>query len=402
MRISCLGILLFFIPLLAGAQEVINGHDFLRRALQDGTDAPTTDGKHREIKFPWIEQYEFRTETRDFEFDEQEYLFRLSPSTSAKRRAQQALYEQYAERPNYDLIDDLCDAAYQIHVDWLALSHAQSLTIWLDSLQLILDDKITLFERRAGTLDVDVDKYIDLTREHTQLAEDKLILQGQDNLLRRRYGYENSQLSLTPVLSIVEMKNMLASIEIRMDPAAEEERRYEKQLNDKEMALELAESRQYIDFAQLRYQGPHSDFFRERVSVSFAFRLPTSGNRKLNMEEIRIKEDRQAQAYQRDIQRKTEEVLQDIDQLLIDIEIYERTEELIAQERQQMLAISTQIAKSSVYKPEDILQTQERHIKNMIRLTDSKNDLMRDFLRILDDAGILCTELELNHLLSKE
>ena len=75
-------VILLVQEVIAQSNEV-NTNEFMLTIFEDITTRSTSssDSTHAiSFKAPIIEEYEFRTETNDFDLDEQDYLIRVSPS----------------------------------------------------------------------------------------------------------------------------------------------------------------------------------------------------------------------------------------------------------------------------------------------------------------------------------
>ena len=100
-------IFFYLLPFSIWSQQIIDSKAFFSAGLENYVNLNTTTNKS--INFPWIEKYDFRTETRDSEFDRQEYTARFSVSSPRIRNAQKSLYDQLRNAPDSKGLEMSCD-----------------------------------------------------------------------------------------------------------------------------------------------------------------------------------------------------------------------------------------------------------------------------------------------------
>ncbi|MEZ5044874.1 MAG: hypothetical protein R2828_33560 [Saprospiraceae bacterium] len=170
----------FLIPVACYSQQIINAEQFFEIGLSKYQEAEKTSKKN--VNFPWIDQYEFRTETRDFDLGQQEYTFRLSPSTTRIRNAQKAYYGEMRNAPDFDGEEIYCDLKLSIHLDWLSLYILNENKNVLDELLVILNDKQSIYQKIVETYDIDPQKLLNLQVEKSDID----ICKQKDELNRFR------------------------------------------------------------------------------------------------------------------------------------------------------------------------------------------------------------------------
>ena len=102
--------------------QPLSSDAFFREALQGLSAAEII--QVNPVDFPWLEGLDLRTETRDFDLDQQEITPRISPSTPKKRRAQTALLNHYGRMDTEDQAEFYADVILNLYGDWiLSLIH---------------------------------------------------------------------------------------------------------------------------------------------------------------------------------------------------------------------------------------------------------------------------------------
>ena len=389
--------MLFVLLDLCKGQENLNSATFFRNATSQLDQLQLQGfGTKEEVNFPWIEQYEFRTETRDFDIGDQEYTIRVSPSTPKKRQAQKALYEHYANAPQFENQEFRCDVFLDIHTDWTSLYLIEENILLLEKLVVIYEDKELVFQKMIEATDIPVDKIIGHEADKTKLKYSLNELSLQRDQILSKYGYENVQLDFQDFIQIDEIALKLNESDLQLNHANLNELAYERDEIQKEMDLEMARKKQYFDFAQLRYEGPHTDLLNERLSLSIGFQIPNSGSRKLRVQELQIRQE----SLELERRRTEEEIENRIEvaasMVAINISRFERYNELRVAEREQLNKWSQRLRKRGDISPISLLEIEERYVETLLNELDLLENVLDDYLVYLNRSGQICKEM--NHL----
>lgn len=382
LRVACSLILVLFLCTSVRAQKV-NASTFF--SLPYTTAETGGDGPRKAFRTPWLDNTEFRTETRDFDFTQQQYVLRLSPSTPGKARAQSALYDLRENRPDFETAELACDALKQRYEDWLDLYLIDEELQLLQALDSVLDDRNLVLNRQSASLDFDWGDLLDLRKEQTEIQLRQLTLRERRQQLLTLYGLPTATLEFG---SFPAVEALTAGLDL--DPvAADPEAAYELELAAREIALERAEGRQYLDFVQAQYRGPHEDPFAERFSVGVGFQLPGGGNRQLKIRELELEQQeliRKQALKQQAEQQQGESRIATLQGLL---RVHTATTEIFDQEAEEMERISSNLARREGFNPLPLLSIKSRKLKNQLRTLDSKQEVLERFLELKEDS--LCS-----------
>ena len=109
---------------------------------------------------------------------------------------------------------------------------------------------------------------------------------------------------------------------------------------EREEAIEQAEQKKFLDFLQIEYNGPHTDNFQEKVSLTAGFRLPFSSSRKLKMEEIAIEKEmlQQERLVEKKLSQYKEKKRKQ--ELVLLVEEWTYAKDKFAQQGQEMLNLA--------------------------------------------------------------
>ncbi len=387
------------LPSICFSQSSIDAEQFfdLGRSQFEQTEKPELEP----LYFPWINQYELRTESRDFDLASQEYTFRLSPSTGKIRKAQKAYYEQMKNAPDFEGQENYCDLLLSLHVDWLALFILQEQKNVKDELVAILDDQQTIYERMVGTLEFDPQKLIKLQtdRSDSKIGINKLVL--KQAALLNKYNLQNQDIDFVGFATIESIsKNLERATLYSINPVElmDLKTEHKKQLLLKEIELESAEKKQLIDFAQIKYTGPHSDALQERLSVGLGFQISNAGSDKLKMQKLQLEKEELNRKSEWDVQEKKEKLNMLEYGLRQDIQAYFDFQGIREEERGQLQNLGEKIAQKEGVSPLFLLEIAERNLSMKDKSLNKKEDLFKSYLKYLQQSGDMCQSDFINYL----
>ncbi len=391
-------IFFLFLPFICFTQETINATQFFARGLSNFKQIEKPAGKV--VNFPWVDKYEFRTETRDFDLKEQEYTLRLSPNSSKVRNAQKAYYEEMRNAPDIDGQEIYCDYISSLHIDWSSLFFLNERQKNLNRLLLVLNDKQATYEKMMGTYEFDPEKLIKLKTEKNDLEIALHKLKLKWNYLLTKHNIQDQTIAFGSFINIENISEYLENN--TLSPGTPEtidvETAHKKELLLKEIDLELSEEKRLIDFVQLKYNGPHADPLQERVSVGLGFQLSNSSSKKLKMQELQIEQEELDLKAARNKQEKQENLITLENKLQSDIQAFLHFQKIIQTERMQLQDLSRKITQKQGVSPLLLLNIEERYLTMRTKSLDEQEDLIKDYLKYLEQSGIMCDSSFVNYL----
>ncbi len=350
------------------------------------------------ISFPWIEEIELRTETRDFDLDMQEITLRVSPSTPKIRKAQAALLAHYRSEPDEDSADLYGDVVLNLYGDWLSLYFIQRELAITDSLQLILSDRQKVLERQLGTLDIDLRELVSLETDRNDLKQKVFELELEKKALVERYDLEMQEVSHRELISIEAIKANLVSTISPTQMPVDNKAQWEIEGLNRELALEQAERKKVFDFLQFKYRGPSEDLFREKYSMGLGFKLPTYGSRKLKVAELMHEKSLLDKELGLNAQERTAELVRVRSEILLELEKAEHFFDLKHQERKHLDELENLIKTKVGFNPQIVLQIKEHHLKESLKSLEFLEEIYFDYLKLLSVDGRLSTVPFVNYL----
>lgn len=382
-------ILIILFPIFVAAQTTSDGTRFITHALvlaDTSLEVKSTESAY----FPWIEEYEFRTETRDLDFEKQEYVMRLSPSTSEKRKAQARLYSLLQSSPNFDLRKSFCDRSIEVHAHWISLYIIDNQLEQLSALEKNLDDKSRVYEKYIGIYEFDFQKLVSIEQIRTDLNLKKYSLENERKFILSKYNLDPQIFDYSQFIGTQEITEAITTLDLYINNEDVIEDAYKMDMIQAEIALEEAEDNQILDFVQLRYQGPHDNLFKERFSVGMGVRLPNNGNRILKMKELELEFNEILDERVLDQQESQLELQQIKEELRRDIAVLAYYDDQIKKERLKLQSLTEKITAEEGYNPISILNIEERAISNGIDRIQMLEEILFDYLNYLKRSGQIC------------
>lgn len=334
----------------------------------------------------WIRELEFRTETDEFILDRQEYLIRFRPTLPRERRAQEELIE--VSRMELELEKmDFDRKINQLILDELLLiwqtTEEQSLN---EELLTILEDQKTIIEGKLGERSFNL-KDLSKAEQEIRTVEEKIF----EGSLKMKQWKDKS--GLPEVNNMVDPEKLMVRISSGLTNQTNflqnASRDFERKKINAEIELEKAEESRIFDFFQVRYDGPHSDILRERLSMGISLQLPYSSRNKLRQEELKLEQLLAEQVFEYEKRLDSIELVMDLEKINNLIEkrrfqkekINDQTEEI-----QSLLEIGLDADDNS---PELILFKKEQLLKNRLKLMRTDHAAYHQILDFLNDYILL-------------
>lgn len=387
MRRCCLVVALGFSLSLGVAGQDVRAAQFFG-TINDIAGQPSTSELDR-IKMPWIEAYEFRTETRDFDVQQQELTIRLSPSTPALKKAQEKYALLQANQPNFELEKLNCERVESKYESWIEAYAAQTELALVEELLLVLEDKQTILLRMAESLDFDWSELVSNRTKLSDLTVWQSELQSRIDQILITEGLASRTLDFSDFKTLEALTQDLQRAKIQDDPA---ERQYDIDLIDGELAMERAERKRIFDFAQFRYQGGENDPFREKFAVGMAFKIPDKGSQRIKIREL----EAERASLSEEITFAKNELVAETNSFTVwferEIALQQKRKAILDQEDAELQKIYNRLSTSAKVDPLLLLDIKARKIRNQINLHRWKVAIVEAFVDHLDDTDQLCTK----------
>lgn len=348
-------------------------------------------GGQTSFKSAYIKEYEFRSETKDFTVGDQSYLIRVSPSTKAIRSAEEGLFETYTQEPRDEQVSldySRLQAAYSYWVDQFISAETSNL---YEDWKAVLEDKRQVTEKLLLVDNFDLSDYFKVDNELKDLHIKMININQPADLYQNPFTGTQASYAFDDIIDIRDIKSFVAGF----NPATientlnEEKYLYDKVVLQKELDLEIAESKQILKFAEIQYSGPHNDPFREKVSIGVGLRLPWDGDSRLKIHELQYKLDNIRLDKSSQIKEIFVEASRAKYKLLHEIKVHEELVKLREEQAKKSEAFIEVIAKTEGFNPLHALEIKEQAIKSKIEIIDSLRDIYRSYISFLEKSELL-------------
>jgi hypothetical protein len=387
MEMRLILILLLF-PIMIQAQNTLDGSQFLE--LNQKASLTQPENNFSKKNFSWFEELEFRTETHDFLLVEQEYTFRLTPSSRGKNKARSSIQNHFINKPTFEWLDYQCKIVENAHNNWMDLYFIKKELNYYIELNELLKNREVLLNKKKSSLEFTTKDLIDFRIEQTKILSKTEALSQQIKLALSENEITGYQLDFSQFISI---ENIVLEImqDNRFPTLTDQELEYDHALKEKELLLENEENRQIIDFVQIRFNGPNSNPLKERMSVGIGFSLPNSGNKVLKIQELKLKQ--QEIKIEKEIKKRIieKEVNSARKKILFSINSYNDLKKILQEEELYLNELLNKIILNQDQDPEIIIDTRSHLIENKISLINVEKDIFQLFLQYLQDSGKLCS-----------
>ena len=346
------------------AQTTVTIQDYIKNRVDQLDNTPDRSYSNTNFKAGWVDGMDVRTETDEFNFNRQKYLFRVSPSTPKIREAQTNLHQLYLKKADLQqtlLQKDFIEIAYE---EVLVFYEAfQKLKIKEDLLLILQDQEKVLSRLSLSTNKAPAD-WIEIQQDIVQLEvaifKEKAVLETWQT-----EGIWVNWEDLLPIDSILKTIDLYPNSRFQLQAR---EYDVDNLIIEREEQLEQAEQKKIVDFVQIEYNGPHDEEFKERVSLTAGFRLPFSSGRKLKMEEIAIEKEvlQQERLVEKKLSQYKEKNRKQQLQLLIGEWSY--ATDKYAEQAQKMLDFAQQAQTLSGNSPLLLLVQKETNVKRSLDL----------------------------------
>ena len=283
------------------AQKAVTAGQFLASAAESeiaGYEQTKTDFlQNRDFTLPWVQELEFRTETHDFRWDEQEYTLRLSPNLPHQQRRQREYHQAFrelTEAQNQRWLAEALAEKYELLTDYVFVPQLLEVQ---QNLRRILLQKQKILRGRVTSPTFDLNNLV--TTEEDIFAAEEEILELRQDLTYLREMLLNTAGTDSVTLTLLTVAQIEKKLSETTEPAPTEENilRLRQNLLQAEYNRELAAINNPLDFVQAKYGGRNSDIFRQDFSVGLGFRFPFKGDNKLDLLELEYEQTERSVDY---------------------------------------------------------------------------------------------------------
>lgn len=396
MTVSCYG-QLSTTDILASAK---NGKalEFQKQKMDYLKNNPTT--------LPWIDKLDIRTSTHDLDLSEQELSVRISPNSKAEREKQKALQQSNFAINAADeqiLISEYLFERYNLVIDVYYFQKSKKIyNEYLASYQ----DRLQVLRKSMSLPKFDVNDLIEAENEIQELEREIFEI---DEGLRMAEQFIFEWIGSKSIIQFDDEKfidiERLMSIArgLRMDPSDTHVKLMKWQLSLehtlREIDLEKAQDKKWVDFFQVKYGGRNSSEFNENLAFGFAATIPLKRSEQLKINELELERIIQKNNHA----RINEELTKQMERTRLEMESQYRLYQLIQSqlENSQAELVLKQYQKIAGASPLVMLKLKESDLKKRLELFKTQQNIYKLYVSLLDVSGRM-GHPPLKNYLSKE
>lgn len=334
----------------------------------------------------WIRELELRTETDEFILDRQEYLIRFRPTMPRERNAQKDLIEVSRKELELEKLDFERKLNRVILDEFLLIWKTKAQLSIKEELLVLLEDQKKIIEGKLEEKKFNLKDLSKAEQEIRDLQEDVFV----DKLNIEKWSSKSDLPEVEKMVSPQELMNRLNSGYITgSDPFEVASMQFEKDKINAEIELEKAEESRIFDFFQIRYDGPHSDILRERISMGISLQLPYSSSKRLRQEELLLEQILNDQTFEYEKRLDSIELVMDLKKIDGLLKQGNFKEDQIKKQSEEIQLLIQYGLDEEYNSPELILFKKEQLVKSRLKLLDTYNDLYNQIFDLLSDYLLL-------------
>lgn len=362
-------------------QQKVTIDDIVAKVYEQNT-ASTADT----YKLPWIEEFNVRSETRDWKLREQRYSLRLRPVSLGERRASSKLYNSWQQELVYLKLDKVYDQVACIHEEWIDQDFISRQIELKKQIVALLSDVEKVNTKQSL---IDADKLSLLLAVKSRIAKINngiaLDQKRRDDKLRAISGQVQGDYILQA--DSIDLKGYIQSAKESLlttnRPYISNSDMLDLQVLRNEMELEKAENNRVLDFVALQYRGPHDNDLEERVSLGMSFNLPFFNGNQLSIAKIKVEQEREQYKIET-VKEESLAKLTDIkESIFSNVYEYDSYNRLYTDLEAENLQLISNMEQQAIINPSIKLNHRIQVIENKLSLLKIQERIVKNYLEYL-------------------
>ena len=359
--------------------------------------------KNEDQTNPLVDKMEFRTETDEFDFVQQEYVFRMSFNTLKSQKIQNQmtqnsieLYDLQAQR----LLERQLFQQYKHIIQW---HYAEEELRRLEEKKEVLEDKRTVYQKMmAGTLTFDISDLLKIEETLNELERSVLQLEHQkkysiEQLIPENQSFSKITLDTNDWISMKTMQRIVDEMQsTETQTIAQNIQAIKLRSEELNYEMEKEEGKRVLDFVQLKYAADDKLAIGREFSIGVGINIPTkaSGRTKRNKAMLDIFEEKYKQ------QELETELEEEIKEHIADFKFLTAEYELIQQyiHKNELKGTFEKYRKVGTVSPLTLLSIKEGILKDERNLQKIEKEACSLFLEIIKKKGQLRYAPNVNYL----
>ncbi len=352
---------------------------------------------------PIIDKMEFRTETDEFDWDRQEYVFRTGFNSFKSRKIQKAIT---ANRINFyqikenELAEDYLEEQYELLISWYYSK--KELAQIEDKEQLLLDQKTVYSKLVQASSGIELGKLVEVEQELLELERRKFKMTQESSNFEIQI-YANASIKSSDQLSFdnwITLKRMQAVLESLKQNPNESTEAMLQTLRINEAILdhdfEITESQRILDYLQIKYSNRETPLIKRELSIGAGINIPSKAAARLKINETKL------DLYDEELEGR----ILAFEQNKIVRELYGEFEANVAEhqlileqeEKQNLTELFNRYAQSGMADPISLLQIKESIVNYQSDKLELEKEACRLYFEILKEKGKINITTPVNYL----
>jgi len=355
------------------------------------------------LTIPWLNKWELRTQTNDFNFKQQQYALRFSASDPTEinyRKRMESVDVNLYRQLSTDALHDALAARYRLLAEYYWIDKQDSLYREQQSLQL--KKKLYLESLFQHQLDAELKDLIQAYRKNEKIKHESALVEDTRKISRQQYKQigsgENIELADFQWIQPFQIRLLLQHDPGPVPVSASYARLLQNKTQAELEALRLkADHWNLLEFLQARWRNNVNDeLIREKISLSAGIRLPFAGAKRRDQNLV-ILEKMQIES---ELSRHEDQYKLESTTLRLELEsLLDRLEE----QQKQLLTFEGKFRQPALLanplvKPQDILLIDETILDWKEEIIRIEKDLMEKYVEYLVYTRIISNPPYKNYL----
>ncbi len=350
---------------------------------------------------PLLENLQFRTETDEFTFDQQEYLLRFNLNSTEERKAydkvlstNQAIYTLKQEEYISETMQDVYQAVVSYYFDM------KKLEVSKNNLLVLRDKKKVISKLLASSDKVNINNWLSNQDDIVSESSDSLSFELSLDKVESKYFLIDEQLvsvSFDDFITIDRIEQVAIEYLSNLAPNTSVKLAYAEENNARaEFDLEKAETEKIIDFFQVRYQADRDVSFQKELAFSSSINIPTNGTNRMKKNEAAL--EVWDKKYNRILEEEkiNERIYSNILNLNSAISKYRALEKVIKD--QKLEETYSEYVKIGNASPLTLLGIQKNINRYQNKLLGAKENVYEAYLEVLEGSSLYGINPKKNYL----
>ncbi len=405
---SCNGLVLALL-LLALMQINLNGQEIWTSDQFLNFDASKGELPYQEnLNFigkakgmPFIDRYEFRTETDEMILDQQQYQFRFKFNSNEERKAYDKILIANKNKylwmqAQYEL--DLWEEKYKNILD--LYFYQKEMKLLREDLELLADKRTVLKKILDSETKVDVSDWITNEGEIFNVQSDSLELELQmKGISQRIFGSERlaPRLDESDFIQVSKIREMIT--QIMNDEGQHPDEGLagaEQNLAKAEYNLEIAEGKRWLEFAQIQFQAEDKLSFQREFSLGTSITIPSKNNNRVKKNDAALELLEKNYESRIEQEENKKELLSDEAKILRLIEQHEVYIKM--REKQKLNATFESFSEKKIVSPLVLIGIKRSILSNSKKQLDLEKDIFELYISLLTKKAVFLKVPRKNYL----